>query len=126
LDDSTQSTKDWLASMAGHIDYLTFMSCYTGAGSVGMDFLTLTAETLGKAGGYTEAVGGNGVDWFINDNGKLVTVPEPPSIMLIVSGGIMLIMLLRRRLVTPTKNGDDVSTVRGCRSSLSYGSVSPE
>lgn len=113
LDDSTQSTKDWLTSMAGHIDYLTFMSCYTGAGSVGMDFLKLTANTLGKAGGYTEAVGGNGTDWFINNDGKLVTVPEPPSIMLVVCGGVMLLMILRRRMVTPAKNGDDGINGRG-------------
>jgi len=97
LDDSTQATKDWLNSMKGHIDYLTFMSCYTGAGTEGDTFLKTVADILGKSSGYTNAVGGNGTDWFINDEGTLKTVPEPISVFSGIVGLSMVVGYFRNR-----------------------------
>jgi hypothetical protein len=57
------------------------MSCSTGRGDEGKAFLQKVANYLGESGGYTDVVGGNGQDWFINGNGESVkyVVPEPST-----------------------------------------------
>lgn len=58
------------AQLRGHVNYLTFMSCLTGAGPEGYAFLSTIAIYLGQSGGYTDCVGGNGKEWFINNYGS--------------------------------------------------------
>jgi len=66
------------AKLKGHVNYLTFMSCLTGAGPEGDAFLSTIAIYLGKAGAYTDCVAGNGKEWSINDDGyfKIVQTPK--------------------------------------------------
>lgn len=96
LDDSTQATKDWLNSMKGSINNLTFMSCNTGAGAAGDTFLQEVADTLGASAGYTDCVGGNGSEWFINDEGTKKVVPEPATLALLAFGTLMMTSWSRR------------------------------
>jgi hypothetical protein len=79
LDSSNLGTLDQLK---GHVECLTFMSCKTAQGATGSSFLQSVANKLGTSGGYTEVVGGNGTDWFVNDSGKEIqftAVPEPST-----------------------------------------------
>lgn len=99
LYDCTEETNNWLRSMQGHVRKLTFMSCSTGAGEEGRAFLQKVANYLSESGGYTNAVGGNGKDWFINGDGKLVTfvVPEPSAVCLVVCGSPVVGFVIRKR-----------------------------
>ena len=93
LDDNTQATKDWLNSMKGHINNLTFISCLTGKGQVGTDFLKLVTETLGASAAYTEEIWNTPEksEWFINDSGyRKVGVPEPATLLLLCFGTLLL------------------------------------
>jgi hypothetical protein len=70
------------------------MSCLTGANSA---FIQSVADKLGASSGYTKSVGGNGTDWFIFDNGTLVSkvrVPEPASGLVFAT---FMLLISRRR-----------------------------
>jgi hypothetical protein len=84
LDSSNLAT---LNQFKGRIDCLTFMSCTTAQGIEGPAFLQQVANLLGTSGGYTECVGGNGKDWFVDDSGvelkyTAVTTPEPSTLLI--------------------------------------------
>jgi len=68
------------------------MACLVGSDGT---FLQSVANKLGASSGYTKSVGGNGTDWFIFDDGSLVSkvrVPEPASMAF-----IMFVVLVGRR-----------------------------
>ncbi len=98
LYDCTKETNDWLDSIRGHVSNLTFMSCSTGRGDEGKAFLQKVANYLGESAGYTNIVGSNGEDWFINGDGKLVkcVVPEP-SATLFALWAVPTITLIARK-----------------------------
>ena len=98
LYDCQPATDDWLRKMRGHVKNLTFMSCSTAKGEAGRAFLQKVADFLGESAGYTDVVGGNGYDWFINDDGKRRTfvAPEPSSLLALCSV-LPLALILRRR-----------------------------
>jgi hypothetical protein len=86
-----------LSDLKGHVSYLTFMSCSTGAGTQGDTFLSGVANILGKSAGYTDVVGGNGTKWFINGDGTNKVVPTPGSLVLGLLGLGLMRRFVRRR-----------------------------
>ena len=84
------------AQLKGKVSYLTFMSCETGAGSCA--YLTEIAGYLGAAGGYTDVVGGDGHEWFINGEGTFKKIiPEPVTMLGVFLGVSCLAGYIRRR-----------------------------
>jgi len=73
-----------LNDLVGHVTNLTFISCNTGQGADGLNFIQTVANALGGSAGYTDAIGGCGEEdtngtvkydglLYINDNGTQVT-----------------------------------------------------
>ncbi|MBN1932699.1 MAG: PEP-CTERM sorting domain-containing protein [Desulfobacterales bacterium] len=92
---NTTNASKVLNELKGHVNYLTFMSCLTGSD---MNFLQEVANTLGRASGYTDCVGGNGTDWFINDKGTLKTaVPEPSTLIIFAFGLVGLASFMKNQ-----------------------------
>ncbi|MBC8107154.1 MAG: hypothetical protein H7Z14_11235 [Anaerolineae bacterium] len=92
LDSTTLAQLD---SLVGKVSNLTFMACYVGANAT---FLQSVANKLGASSGYTQPVGGNGSDWFIWNDGVLVSkvrVPEPASGLVFV--GFLVLVGRRHR-----------------------------
>jgi hypothetical protein len=77
--------------LRGKVNNLTFMSCKTGAGDG--SYLAQIAGYLGRAGGYTDVVAGNGSEWFIREGGTFKDVPLPGTLVLLAGG----IAMVRRR-----------------------------
>lgn len=101
LDDSTAATQATLNMLKGHVNNLTFMSCLTGQGAAGNTFIQNVANTLGASSGYTDCVGGDSSKWYVNDDGKRISlvssVPEPSILVLFGFGGVIVGVAARAR-----------------------------
>jgi hypothetical protein len=98
-----------LSPLVGKVTSLTFMSCLTSSGVEGPAFLQSVANLLGTSGGYTECVGGNGKEWFVDDSGReliyTAKTPEPSTLIASALGIVFLVLARSRWAARPIQKG---------------------